>query len=185
MNGVHARIVSPPRNAQTEYDMNINGPCHVKIIFPPGTYLPAASRLEDSSKGLYLSKLASLPMCRWFDLTGPRRWRTVTSDAESKIPRMAKIRLPCQKPWVSQNASSMVVQENAPITAAARTVHCVSLVYLVIRVGNMLTAIVMNCNSLSFRALHDATALSKGCGFGGDAEASAAILIRGSMVLKW
>ena len=58
-------------------------------------------------------------------LTGPNKFKTVISDADSKIPSIDKIKLVCQKPGVSQCAVETVGHEKAPMTAAARTVHCV------------------------------------------------------------
>lgn len=40
--------------------------------------------------------------CCTSGFTGPSKFSTVTSDAESRIPRIARIRLICQKPCVSQ-----------------------------------------------------------------------------------
>lgn len=54
---------------------------------------------------------------------GPKVYRTVMSDAERRMPRIARRRLVCQRVCVSQCAVETVVQEKAPITAAARTVH--------------------------------------------------------------
>lgn len=58
-------------------------------------------------------------------LTGPNKFKTVISDADSKIPKIDRIKLVCQNPGVSQCAVESVGQEKAPMTAAARTVHCV------------------------------------------------------------
>jgi hypothetical protein len=82
------------------------------------------------------------------------------------MPKIASMRLPCQKPCVSQCASSIVVQENAPITAAASMAHLhVSMIHADIEPffqrgqmnewgGKRLTDIEMNCNSVSFLDRH-------------------------------
>lgn len=121
MKGVQTRIVRPAKNAHTEYDINIKGPCHVNTITSKsGMYRSTASLARDGF----------LEVCN-----GPKRCNTVTSDAARRIPKIARTKLLCQRPCVSQYASSIVVQENAPITAAARIVHY----YRIVRSGVWLT----------------------------------------------
>lgn len=98
MSGVHTSTVNPPRNVHTEYDINMRGPCHVNIIFLRGTMSCAESLLVDKSKGWYLCRISFV----WKGLTvicvGPKIYKTVTSDAESRIPSTASIRLECHMP---------------------------------------------------------------------------------------
>lgn len=103
------------------------------------------------------------------EVVGPRIYKTVASEADKRIPRMARIKLECHIPWVSQCAPSTVVHEKAPITAAAKTVQ----------------DMVVNCSSVDFRARQESNALVIFLSSCGVWDASLAMFSSGALVLNW
>ena len=113
--------------------MNIEGHCHIKTIFHRGLHSPTdllsqAEPLRDpcgrtsvrirgrKRRTPALSKISSCLCVGGF----PRSCSTALCCAASNIPRMERIRLEYQNAEASQYASTIALQENEPMVAAAR-----------------------------------------------------------------
>lgn len=135
INGVITSSVSPRRNKQTEYDMNMIGHCHTNTMLRLGQNCvlvlardcTLVSILTGSmSNGLYLSRVA-----RACDSpaggTTPSILNIPICCAESRIPRIENTKLLYQQADAAHIEPSTVNQEKDPITAPARTAHYASL----------------------------------------------------------